>query len=68
MVTEYVDCTELKRLIEDRKLKTSALRHYLRKKGILITASNVDDFAEQIYTIMLGCGEIEIQTEITKNQ
>lgn len=64
MVTEYVDCTELKRLIEDRKLKTSALRHYLRKKGILITASNVDDFAEQIYTIMLGCGEIEDLREL----
>ena len=32
MVTEYVDCSELKRLIVDKKLKPSTLKYYLRKK------------------------------------
>lgn len=58
MVTEYVDCAELRRLIEDKKLKPAALKYYLRKKGIVFTASNVKEFAEQVYTIFLGAGEV----------
>lgn len=67
MITEYVDCAELKRLIEDKKLKTSPLRFYLRRKGIIITASNAENFAEQFYTIFLGCGEIEELRELIIN-
>lgn len=58
MITEYVDCAELKRLIEDKKLKPAMLKYYLRHKGIVFTASNAEQFAEQIYTIFLGAGEI----------
>lgn len=58
MVTEYVDCVELKRLIEDKKLKPSTLKYYLRKKGIIFTASNAKEFAEQVYTTFLGVREI----------
>lgn len=58
MITEYVDCAELKRLIEDKKLKPGMLKYYLRRKGIVFTASNAEQFAEQIYTIFLGAGEI----------
>lgn len=58
MVTEYVDCVELKRLIEDKKLKPSTLKYYLRKKGIVFTASNAKEFAQQVYTIFLGMREI----------
>lgn len=58
MVTEYVDCSELKRLIVDKKLKPSTLKYYLRKKGIVFTANNVEQFAEQVYTIFLGADEI----------
>ena len=36
MITEYVDCTELKRLIEDKKLKPATLKYYLRRKGIIV--------------------------------
>ena len=46
MVTEYVDCAELRRLIEDKKLKPATLKHYLRKNGIVFTASNAKEFAE----------------------
>ncbi len=58
MITEYVDCTELKRLIEDKKLKPTALKYYLRKKGIVFTASSAKEFAEQVYTIFLGAKEV----------
>ena len=58
MITEYVDCTEFKRLIEDKKLKPAILKYYLRRKGIVFTASNAKEFAEQIYTIFLGVKEI----------
>ena len=46
MITEYVDCVELKRLIEDKKLKPATLKYYLRRKGIAFTASNAKEFAE----------------------
>ncbi|OLA01343.1 MAG: hypothetical protein BHW11_08760 [Clostridium sp. CAG:62_40_43] len=59
MLTEYVDCTELKRLIEDKKIKPAALKYYLRQKGIIFTASNAEEFAEQVFTIFLGAREME---------
>lgn len=58
MITEYVDCTEFKRLIEDKRIKTATLKYYLRRKGIIFTASNAEQFAEQVYTIFLGANEI----------
>lgn len=58
MITEYVDCTEFKRLIEDKKLKPAILKFYLRKRGIVFTANNATEFAEQVYTIFLGVNEI----------
>lgn len=58
MITEYVDCTELKRLIEDKKIQPAVLKSFLRKKGIVFTASNAKELAEQFYTIFLGTSEI----------
>jgi len=68
MVTEYVDCTELKRLIEDKKIKPATLKYYLRKKGIVFTASNPEQFAEQVYTIFLGANEISEIRDMMANE
>lgn len=68
MVTEYVDCTELKRLIEDKKIKPTTLKYYLRKKGIVFTASNAEQFAEQVYTIFLGANEISEIRDMMANE
>lgn len=68
MITQYVDCVEFKRLIEDRKLKPAVLKYYLRKNGIIFTASNAEQFAEQVYTIFLGAEEIsEIRDMMTND-
>ena len=68
MVTEYVDCAELKRLIEDKKLKPATLKYYLRKRGIVFTASNAEQFAEQVYTIFLGAEEISEIRDMMANE
>ena len=68
MVTEYVDCAELKRLIEDKKIKPATLKYYLRKKGIVFTASNAEQFAEQVYTIFLGANEITEIRDMMANE
>lgn len=68
MVTEYIDCAELKRLIADKKIKPAALKYYLRKKGIVFTASNAEQFAEQIYTIFLGANEISEIRDMMANE
>lgn len=67
MITEYVDCAELKRLIEEKKLKPAALRYYLRKKGIIFTANNAKEFAEHVYTIFFGATEIEELRDLMVN-
>lgn len=67
MITEYVDCTELKRLIEDKKLKPATLKYYLRRKEIIFTASNAKEFAEQVYTIFLGAGEMSEIRDMLSN-
>ena len=67
MITEYVDCTELKRLIDDKKLKPATLKYYLRRKGIIFTASNAKEFAEQVYTIFLGAGEMSEIRDMLSN-
>lgn len=67
VITEYVDCVELKRLIEDKKLKPATLKYYLRKKGIIFTANNAKEFAEHVYTIFLGATEIEELRELMVN-
>lgn len=58
MITEYTDCTEFMRLIADQKIKPSAVKRYLSKQGIVMTATNAEIFANDVYTIMLGGQEI----------
>lgn len=67
MITEYIDCVEFKRLIEDKKLKPATLKYYLRQKGIVFTASNIEQFAEQVYTIFLGASEISEIRDMINN-
>lgn len=67
MITEYVDCAEFKRLIVDKKLKPATLKYYLRRMGIVFTASNAEQFAEQVYTIFLGAGEISELRDLMNN-
>lgn len=59
MIDEYIDCTEFMRLIEDQKIKPAAVKRYLRTQGIIFTATNAHEFANQVYTILLGCGEMD---------
>lgn len=64
MTTEYTDCAELKRLIVDQKIKSSAIKRYLLSQGIIFTTSNADKLSEDIYTIFLGGQEIEKITQM----
>ena len=64
MITEYTDCTELMRLIAEQKIKSSAIKRHLRKRGILLTASNAEALSKDVYTIMLGGQEIEHITQM----
>ena len=59
MINEYVDCTEFMRLIEDQKIKPSALKRYLKEQGMIFTATNAHELAKSTYTIFMGCNELE---------
>lgn len=58
MITEYIDCAELMRLIIDQKIKPASIKRYMSKQGIIFTATNAKIFAEEFYTIFLGGQEI----------
>ena len=64
MITEYTDCSELKRLISDQKIKPSAVKRYLAKQGIVLTATNAETFANDVYTILFGGQEISQLTQM----
>lgn len=64
MITEYTDSAELMRLITDQKIKPSAVRRYLSKQGIILTAANSGTLASDVYTILLGGMDIENITRL----
>ena len=68
MFTEYTDCTELMRLISDQKIKPSAIRRYMGKQGVMLTATSASDIAKDIYTIMLGGKEMEQITHLVASE
>ena len=64
MITEYTDCTEFMRLIADQKIKPSAIKQYLRRQGIVLTASNAEAVSKDVYTIVLGGQEMGRVTQM----
>ena len=59
MVTNYVDNKELKRVIEDGKLKPFRIRQILKKQGIILTSTNAEQIEDQVYPILWGSDDIE---------
>lgn len=64
MIIEYTDCTELKRLISDQKIKPSVMRKFLKNQGAIFTAANPLSFSDDVYTIFLGGQDIERITQM----
>lgn len=59
MVSRYVDNKELKRVIEDGKLKSFKIKKILKDQGIILTSTNPGQIAEQVYPILWGSSDIE---------
>lgn len=59
MISKYVDNRELKKVIEDGKIKPFKIKSVLKGQGILLTSNNSDKIAEQVYPIFWGCEDIE---------
>lgn len=67
MLTEYTDCSEFMRLIVDQKIKPSAVKRFLGKKGIVFTSTNASVIANDVYTILLGGREMAHITQMIVN-
>ena len=59
MIDEYVDCVEIKRLIEESKIKSTVVRKFYQKQGILLNFAKPDLLARKVFTTFLGCNSIE---------
>ena len=59
MVSRYIDNKELKRVIEDGKLKCFKIKKILKDQGIILTSKNAEQIAEQVYPILWGSSDIE---------
>lgn len=64
MITEYTDCSELMRLISDKKIKPSAVKRFFSKQGVVFTSTNADIVANDVYTILLGGTEMAQITQM----
>ena len=64
MITEYTDPIELLRLISEQKIKASAVRRYLSRQGVFITANKSENFAQDVYTFLFGGADIEHMTHL----
>lgn len=64
MITEYTDCSELMRLISDQKIKSSAVKRYFSKQGMVFTSANASIVANDVYTILLGGTEMAQITQM----
>ncbi len=54
MISKYVDNKELKRIVDEGNLKLYKVKNVLKKRGILLTSTNSNIVAEQIYPILWG--------------
>ena len=59
MISKYIDNKELKRAIEDGKLKPFRIRKILKDQGIILASTNSEQIAEQVYPILWGNCDIE---------
>lgn len=59
MISKYIDNKELKRVVEDGKLKPFKIKKILKDQGIILTSANPGQIAEQIYPMLWGCLDIE---------
>ncbi|AXL22224.1 hypothetical protein [Megasphaera stantonii] len=59
MVSKYIDNKELKRVIEDGKLKPFRIRKILKDQGIILASNNPEQIAKQVYPILWGSYDIE---------
>ena len=63
MVSKYIDNKELKRVIEEGKLKPFKIKKILKKQGIILMTNNAEQIAKQIYPIFWGSGDIELLSQ-----
>lgn len=68
MLTEYTDCSEFLRLISDQKIKPSTVKAYLKRQGMIFTATNPTVLAKDIYTILLGSNDMSNITQMIINE
>lgn len=59
MISKYIDNKELKRVIEDGKLKPFRIRNILKEQGIILASTNAEQIAEQVFPILWGSYDIE---------
>lgn len=68
MITEYTDCSEFMRLIADKKIKSSVIKRFFCKQGIILTSNNYETIANDIYTIFLGGKEMGLITQMIASE
>lgn len=58
MISKYIDNMELNRVIAEGSIKPFRVKRILRNQGIILTSTNQEELAKQIYPIMWGCKDI----------
>lgn len=58
MINEFTSNSEFKRVVEEQQIKGNRLKHFLKKKGIILLNSKAKDLAQSSYTLFLGSKDL----------
>lgn len=58
MINEFTSNSEFKRVVEEQQIKGNRLKHFLKRKGIILLNNKAKDLAQASYTIFLGSEDL----------
>ena len=64
MINEFTSNSEFKRVVEEQQIKGNRLKHFLKRKGIILLNNKAKDLAQASYTIFLGSEDLSELQEL----
>lgn len=58
MINEFTSNSEFKRVVEEQQIKGNRLKHFLKRKGIILLNNKAKDLAQASYTLFLGSEDL----------
>ncbi len=68
MINEFTSNSEFKRVVEEQQIKGTRLKHFFKRKGILLLNNKSRDLAQASYTLFLGSEDLTELQELIQTE